>query len=83
MQFLIALDQLLNTFVWIRGDGFGWADETLSARLFRLHLQDVLSERPYKLIDRLFFWQQSHCYESWVSEVERKQLSKHYLTRHN
>ena len=83
MQFLIALDQVLNTLIWIRGDGFGWADETLSARLFRLHLQDVLSEKWFGLVDKLFFWEQSHCHDSWMSEIERKQIAKHYLTPHN
>lgn len=29
-QFLIALDQTLNTLIRIDGDGFGFADETLS-----------------------------------------------------
>lgn len=35
-QFAIAIDQLANTVVWIPGDGFGYADETLSARAWRL-----------------------------------------------
>jgi len=81
MQFLIALDQLLNTLVWINGDGFGWADETLSARLWRLHLQDVLSDKPYKFVDKLFFWEQAHCYDSWTSEINRRHLDPYYLTR--
>lgn len=81
MQFLIALDQLLNTVIWINGDGFGWADETLSARLWRLHLQDVLSDKPYKFVDKLFFWEQGHCYDSWISEINRRHLDPYYLTR--
>ena len=80
MQPLIALDQLLNTFVWIRGDGFGWADETFSARLWRLHLQGTLSDKPYRFVDALFFWQQNHCYDSWLSEINRRHLNSYYLT---
>ena len=80
MQFLIALDQLLNTIVWIKGDGFGWADETLSDRLWRLHLQDILSDKWYRLVDKLFFWEEAHCYDSWVSEVNRRHLDSYYLT---
>ena len=81
MQFLIALDQLTNTLIWIKGDGFGWADETLSARLWRLYLQDILSDKWYRLVDKLFFWEEAHCYDSWVSEANRRHLDPYYLTR--
>jgi len=81
MQFLIALDQLINTLIWIKGDGFGWADETFSARLWRLYLQDILSDKPYRFVDALFFWQQNHCYDSWASEANRRHLDPYYLTR--
>lgn len=77
-QLLIALDQLLNCLVWISGDGRGYADETLSARLFRCHLQDTLSDKPYRAIDALFFWQPAHCHKSWRNEFERRQLPGHY-----
>lgn len=78
MQPLIALDQLLNCLLHIAGDGWGFADETLSARLFRCHLQGYLSDHPYRLVDALFFWQAQHCYASWRSEVERRQLPGFY-----
>jgi hypothetical protein len=42
IQILIAIDQLLNTFVWLPQDGWGYADETLSVRAFRCHLQGGL-----------------------------------------
>lgn len=74
----IALDQLGNCLVYIPGDGFGWADETLSARLFRCHLQGLLSDRWYRAVDGLFFWESQHCYESWRNEVERRQLPDYY-----
>jgi hypothetical protein len=77
-QFLISVDQTLNTVVLIQGDGFGYADETLSARLFRLCLQDVLTDRWYKAVDALFFWQTAHCFNSWRAEIERRQLPNHY-----
>lgn len=73
-QVAIAFDQFINTLIWIKGDGFGYADETLSARAWRL--RDV--NNLYKVIDKLFFWQKSHCYESYVSEQDRKQLPKDY-----
>ncbi len=77
-QALIAIDQFFNCVVWVRGDGFGFADETLSARLFRLHLQGVISDMPYRAVDMLFWFENEHCYWSWRSEVDRSQLPGHY-----
>lgn len=64
-QTLVALDQLINALLG------GWADETLSSRAWRLR-----NKRPwvYRTIDTLFFWDPQHCYKSYVSEVERRQL---------
>ena len=73
-QTVIALDQLANTIVWIPGDGFGYADETLSARAWRLRH----SSNAYRIIDTIFFWQEYHCKEAYQSEVERKHLPRHY-----
>ncbi len=78
MHPLIALDQLINTLIKLPGDGWGKADETISARLFRCHLQALISDRPYRTIDALFFWQAAHCYQSWVAERDRHQLPNHY-----
>ena len=78
IQPLVAIDQLFNCVIYIPGDGFGWADETLSARLFRCHLQGFTSEIPHLIIDNIFFWQENHCYESWVSEIDRKQYPNYY-----
>jgi hypothetical protein len=75
IQFLIAFDQVINTLVYIKGDGFGFADETLSARAWRLRDESSL---PYKIINLLFFWQGSHCKEAYESELNRKQLPKDY-----
>lgn len=68
-QFLIAIDQVFNTLLG------GMADETLSARAYRTR-----ETNPWRMrvIDSLFFWQDSHCYESWLSEVERRQLPSAY-----
>jgi hypothetical protein len=74
VQFLIAIDQLLNTLIWVRGDGFGDADETISARAWRLRKNSY----AYKTINVLFFWQEDHCYQAYLSEIERKQLPKEY-----
>ena len=73
-QFLISLDQVANTLVWIKGDGFGFADETLSARAWRLREQS----NAWKRIDAIFFWDEDHCYKSYRSELLRKHLPNHY-----
>jgi hypothetical protein len=66
MQVLIALDQLVNACLG------GFADETLSARCWRLR-----SRQPYRflqpVIDGLFFWQERHCEQSHISELRRLQ----------
>ena len=65
-QIAIALDQLVNT---IFG---GWADETLSARLYR-------TRSPFrKVIDLLFFFDKDHCHTSYLSEIKRAQLPPEY-----
>lgn len=67
----------MNTLVYVKGDGFGYADETLSARAYRLREESVL---PYKLINALFFWQDDHCKQAYYSEVFNKQLPAEYQT---
>lgn len=82
-QFAVAIDQAINTLIYIPGDGWGWADETLSARLFRCDLQGLISDGWYRAVDALFFWQDQHCYASWRSEVERRHLPRHYASNFN
>lgn len=62
-QFLIALDQLINTLCG------GWADETLSSRAWRENREFLR-----RLIDALFFWQPHHCRASYENELARSQL---------
>lgn len=66
MQIAIAVDQLINTLFG------GYADETISARCWRLR-----ERQPYKLlrpvIDGAFFWQDRHCYHAYMAEVMRTQ----------
>lgn len=65
-QIAIAFDQLVNALLG------GMADETLSARAHRTGS----AWEPF--IDALFFWQTDHCYESYLSEKDRKQLPPQY-----
>lgn len=65
-QIAIAIYQLANTLLG------GMADETLSARAHRTGS----AWEPF--IDALFFWQIGHCFQSYISEKERKQLPTEY-----
>lgn len=69
-QILIAIDQLANTL------GGGMADETLSARAWRVQ------SPMHKVIDTLFFWdhlgEKRHCQLSYESELLRTQLPGAY-----
>lgn len=71
-QFLIAIDQLLNTLL------AGYADETLSARAYRMDGKKKRWTIARKLIDGIFFWQEEHCLNSYISEVVRKHYPSDY-----
>ena len=67
LQILVAIDQLLNAIVG------GYADETLSARAYRMRAKG----QPYwgwtaNAIDELFFWQEDHCNLAYLAEVRRR-----------
>jgi hypothetical protein len=72
LQFLIALDQLVNTVVG------GWADETLSARAFRCSPDKKHWKVTRVVIDGVFFWQKSHCRDAFASEYHRRHLPPAY-----
>lgn len=71
MQIAIAADQLANAVLG------GWADETLSARCWRLR-----AYQPYKalrhVVDALFILKPDHCQRSYESERLRAQMPKEY-----
>lgn len=77
-QQLIAIDQVLNTLVYIPNDGWGYADETLSARAWRLSATSEYARYTRIAIDILFFFDPDHCRTSYLSEVERKHLPVEY-----
>lgn len=69
-QLLIGVDQLANTLL------NGYADETLSARSYRLRGEGW--HHAYSLINGIFFWQVDHCKTAFLSELERRQLPAEY-----
>ena len=70
---LIAIDQVFNVLIGLICFKKAWADETMSANAWRLE-QERGRKWPRILIDLLFFFDKNHCYESYLSEIERKQL---------
>lgn len=72
-QTMIALDQLANAML-----AGGWADETLSARAWRLDGSKRRWSIARRVIDALFFWQKNHCMQAWKSEQERLQMPPAY-----
>lgn len=69
---LIAVDQLINTFAG------GRADETISARAWRLHKTSRGWNIVRRLVDGIFFWDSNHCYKSYCAEIARKHLPNEY-----
>jgi hypothetical protein len=73
LNIAIALDQLLNALL------FSGPDETLSSRAYRADRDGKLFGRIFRpVIDCLFFWQDGHCYQSYLAEVQRKQYSSNF-----
>lgn len=64
---LIAIDQLVNTLL------LGSCDESLSSRAWR-HYEDGSRRWPKVLIDTLLWFDNDHCHQSYLSEIERRQL---------
>ena len=75
---LIGLDQLANTLTG------GMPDETLSARAWRTSIKGrLLGQIARPVIDGLFFClslgrERGHCYQSFLSELQKRQLPKEY-----
>ena len=74
-QFFIAFDQTLNTLFG------GWADETLSSRAWR-HYENGSRKWPKILIDSILFFDKDHCHQSYLSEIERRQLPPSMRVNH-
>lgn len=68
----IAVDQLFNVLFG------GWPDETLSAVAHRYAPYSMRWNIVRKLLNLIFFWQDDHCLDSYLAEVERKQLPREY-----
>lgn len=72
-QMLLHFDQGLGIVACTLLKELAFADLTLSANAWRWEREGT-RHWPRKLIDMLFFWQDAHCYSSYVYEVERRHL---------
>lgn len=72
-EIAIAVDQLINTLLG------GWSDETLSSRCYRNSKKYWYAEVGRVILDFIFRpFGKDHCYQSYLSEVERKHLGEDF-----
>ncbi len=64
-QLIVAFDQLLNVAAG------GWADETFSARCWRLKDKNAGWALARRMVDGIFFWQDGHCRSAWENVMNR------------
>ena len=70
-QILIAIDQLFNALF------LGYADETISSRMYRYELEGKIVGKIFRpIIDKIFWFQKEHCRESYLSEQLRSHLPR-------
>lgn len=70
-QILIAIDQLINAIF------LGYADETISSRMYRYEIEGNIIGKIFRpIIDRMFWFQKEHCRESYLSEQLRSHLPR-------
>lgn len=72
LNIIIALDNLGNTFLG------GYPDETISSRAWRCRNSSKLWGKARIVIDKVFFWERDHCYQSYLSEQQRKHLPPNF-----
>lgn len=75
LNLLIAFDQFINVLF------LGQPDETISSRAWRCKDANSFWKFMRKLIDMLFFWQEGHCYNSFIAEVERHQITTEIIKK--
>ena len=76
-QLLISLDQFLSCLVGlITGDA--WADETFSSKCWRKGKVSKVWNTVRVIVDSLLWFDKQHCFTSYISEAERKQLPEEF-----
>jgi len=72
LNLAIAFDQFANALF------NGYCDETLSARIYRNRDVNIFWRFYHWFVNTLFFWQDEHCYQAYLSEKERQHLPSNY-----
>ena len=73
LNLAIAFDQWLNAIL------AGAPDETLSSRAYRADRDGKAFGKFFRpVIVTIFFWQDRHCYQSYLAEVQRRQYSRNF-----
>ena len=75
INILIAFDQFINVLF------LGQPDETISSRAWRCKDVSSFWKVMRRVIDLLFFFQQQHCFNAYLAELERKQIQLEILKR--
>lgn len=71
LQILIAFDQLINAIL------LGYADETISSRMYRFEQNDNIIGKIFRpIIDMLFWFEHQHCKNSYISEQLRSHMPR-------
>lgn len=65
---LVALTQLLNTVLG------GYPDESTSSRAHRQRRVKLRWDVTRRLINMVFFWEQDHCRDAYLSEAAYRQM---------
>ena len=69
LNILISFDQLVNVLF------LGQPDETISSRAWRCKDANFFWRVMHSLINKLFFFQKEHCFNAYMAELERKQIT--------
>ena len=75
LNILISFDQLVNVLF------LGQPDETISSRAWRCKDANSFWKVMHSLINKLFFFQKEHCFNAYLSELNRKQIQLEILKR--
>ena len=75
INILIAFDQFINVLL------LGQPDETISSRAWRCKDVSSFWKVMRMSIDLLFFFQKEHCFNAYLAELERKQITTEIIKK--
>lgn len=75
INILIAFDQFINVIF------LGQPDETISSRAWRCRDANSFWKVMRRSIDLLFFFQKEHCFNAYLAELERKQITTEIIKK--